>query len=258
MMKFNKKFKKSIIIFFIISFFSINNIIADAFFDYPISTLILDAGHGGLDSGAIASYSFNDDIKEKDIVLSISKKIENYVHKSLPSLKIIQTRKDDTFLSLQERSEMGYNFILDDKTSSIFISIHANSALNKNASGFEIYTKLENKIVYLYDETTLIENIDLFVNENLSLLNEKQYLTSLDLASSILTSFVQDFPKTNNRGIKSEDLYVLNVCRTTAVLVEVGFISNEEEAKKLLDESYQDEIAKSISKGIVEYIKNRR
>ncbi len=235
-----------------------NNIFSTDFFDYPISSIIIDAGHGGNDSGAIASYSFNQEILEKDIVLNFALSLEKKLKEKDNSLNIIQTRNNDTYLSLQQRSEKGYNFVLDDKTSSLFISIHANSSTNKQANGFEIYTKLENKVVYLFDETTPIENLDLFVNNTLNNLSQKQYITSYNLSASILNSVINKIPKITNRGIKSDDLYVLNVCRTTGCLIELGFLSNKEEAKLLLDSSYIDKMVEAVSEGIINYIKNRR
>jgi N-acetylmuramoyl-L-alanine amidase len=231
---------------------------AASFFDYPISTVILDAGHGGEDSGAVASYDFNPDIKEKDIVLDIALKVESYLSKNLPEIKIIQTRVDDSFPSLQERSEIAYLIQLDDKSASLFVSIHANSAEVESAEGFEVYTKLENKVIYLYDSSTPLENIDLFTADNLYTLNRKQYDTSYELSSNILDSVIKSFPQISNRGIKSDDLFVLNVCRTTACLIEVGFLSNKEEAKLLLDSAYRDRMALAISEGIVTTIKNRK
>lgn len=253
----NTVLKRSIIIYLFLSLFFSTNIFSQDFFNYPISTIIIDAGHGGKDSGAIASYSFNNQIYEKDIVLDFALKLEESLKEKIPEILIYQTRNDDTYLSLQQRSEKGYNFVLKDKTASLYISIHANSAKNTEAEGFEIYTKLENKVVYLFDETTPIENLDLFVNENLDILSQKQYITSYNLSASILNSVLQNVPTIVNRGIKSEDLYVLNVCRTTGCLIELGFISNEEEAKKLLNQTYIDKMVDSISNGIVNYINSR-
>ncbi|MGD1821700.1 MAG: N-acetylmuramoyl-L-alanine amidase family protein [Pleomorphochaeta sp.] len=250
----NKKY-----ILFILILVAINsNIFSSDFFDYPISTIVIDAGHGGEDSGALASYSFDENILEKDITLKVALEVEKNVKKALSNIRIIQTRDEDKYLSLQTRSEKGYNYVLNDRSSSLYISIHANSAANKDANGIEVFTKLENKVVSLFDETTPIENLDLFVNEDLYTLNQKQYSSSINFASTILDSVISSIPTINNRGVKSEDLYVLNVCRTTACLVEIGFLSNEDEAKLLIDEDYQKKIAKAISDGIVSYIKNRR
>lgn len=229
-----------------------------SFFDYPISTVFIDAGHGGLDSGAVSSFSFNPLIEEKDIVLDIALKIEEHLSKQMPELSIIQTRYDDTFPSLQERSELAYKTKLDDKFSSIFVSIHANSSTNSSAKGVEVFTKLENKTIYLLDEETPIDNIDLFVNDDLKTLNKNQYSTSMILSNNILESIKKNIPQIISRGIKSDDLYVLNVSRTTATLVEVGFISNEDEAKLLLDSVYRDKIAKAVSEGIIKTINNRK
>lgn len=166
-----------------------------SFFDYPISTVFIDAGHGGLDSGAVSSFSFNPLIEEKDIVLDIALKIEEHLSKQMPELSIIQTRYDDTFPSLQERSELAYKTKLDDKSSSIFVSIHANSSTNSSAKGVEVFTKLENKTIYLLDEETPIDNIDLFVNDDLKTLNKNQYSTSMILSNNILESIKKIFLK---------------------------------------------------------------
>ncbi len=249
---------KKLIIFLVLLSFIYMKLYSTSFFDYPISTVFIDAGHGGVDSGAVSSFSFNPLIEEKDIVLDISLKVEEYLSKQMPELKIIQTRYDDSFPSLQERSELAYKTILDDKSSSLFVSIHANSSLSSSARGVEVFTKLENKIINLVDEETPIDNIDLFVNDNLITLNKKQYSTSLSLSDNILESIKKNIPHVVNRGIKSDDLYVLNVCRTTAALVEVGFISNEDEVKLLLDNVYRDKIAKAISDGIIKTINNRK
>lgn len=245
-----------VIILILIAIIFSSSIGATSIFDYPISTVIIDPGHGGEDSGAVASYDFNPFIQEKDIVLNISLKIKEYLTKELPSLNVILTREDDTYLTLQERSEFGFKTPLPNKSSSLYVSIHANSSTT-NASGFEVFTKLQNKIVNLFDSSTPIENIALYANENLYTLNKKQYDTSYKLSQKILDSVVTSFPNINNRGIKSEDLYVLNVSRTTACLVEVGFISNQSEAKLLLDNAYQDKMAKAISNGIINTIKER-
>ncbi len=252
----NSKIKLGLVFIFILISLS-TNLFASSMFDYPISTVFIDPGHGGEDSGAIASYDFNKLIEEKDIVLDISLSLSDYLKNELPNTDIVLTRDDDTYISLQKRSEIAYKTPLPNKTGSIFVSIHANSATT-SAQGFEVFTKMKNKIIYLFDDETPLNNISLFANEDLYTLNDKQYNTSYELASNIITSVGDYFPNLTNRGIKSEDLYVLNVSRTTSCLVEVGFLSNEEEAKKLLDSAYRDTMAKAIGDGIIETIKNRR
>jgi N-acetylmuramoyl-L-alanine amidase len=254
--KFNPKLKLGFVFIFMLFAFS-TNLIASSMFDYPISTVFIDPGHGGEDSGAVASYDFNNLIEEKDIVLDIALSLRDYLEEELENTDIILTRDNDTYISLQNRSEVVYKTPLPNKTSSLFVSIHANSATS-SAQGFEIFTKMKNKIIYLYDSETPIQNIPLFANDDIYTLNDKQYDTSFTLASNILNSVLKSFPTISNRGIKSEDLYVLNVSRSTSCLVEVGFLSNEEEAKKLLDSTYRQTMAKAIGDGIIETIKNRR
>jgi len=253
----NNIISKKLIIFLVLLSFIYMKLYSASFFDYPISTVFIDAGHGGVDSGAVSSFSFNPLIEEKNIVLDLALKVEQHLLTQMPELNIIQTRYDDTFPSLQERSELAYKTKLADKSSSIFVSIHANSSVSASAKGVEVFTKLENKTINLVDEETPIDNIDLFVNDDLKTLNQNQYSTSVILSENILESIKKNIPQIINRGIKSDDLYVLNVCRTTATLVEVGFISNEDEAKLLLDNVYRDKIAKAISDGIIKTINNR-
>ncbi len=253
-------FKKVKILFLLLlmNLFFLQIISAKSFFDYPISTVFIDAGHGGMDSGAVASYDFDPLIEEKNIVLEVALGVEKYLNKALSDINVVQIRDDDTYYTLQERSEFAYKYPLEDKSSSIFVSIHANSASSNSAKGFEIFTKLEKKQVDLFDEETPVGNIDLFVNEKFEVLSEQQYQTSYQLALEIENAFKKDFPQLRDRGIKSDDLYVLNVCRTTGCLIEIGFLSNKDEANLLTDSAYLNNISKTISDGIVEYIKKRR
>lgn len=240
--------------FLIISIFLLtinNSVFASNPFNYDISTVFIDAGHGGSDPGANRKWDFEDSlIMEKDITLKLSKKVENYLNDYNLGIEIIQTREDDRYLSLQDRSQICFTKGLRPKTSSLFVSIHVNAASSKNANGYEIYTKLKSKNVPLFDENTPIENIPFFSVDNLTNLNQFMFEKSDYFANNVLNEIEKAYPLKKNRGVKQEDLYVLNVCRTSAILIEVGFLSNEKEARELVDNSYLEKMAKAIAKGI--------
>lgn len=245
------KLKK--IIIFIVLLFTSFSLFAKNPFQYPVSTVFIDAGHGGKDPGANRSWYFSEDpILEKDITLKVALKVGEYLKQMAPSLNIIQTRVDDVYLTLQERSEVSFLYPLDKKSSALFVSIHVNAVASSQASGFEVYTKLKDKNILLFDNRTPIENIPFFAIDSVENLNKYMYEKSSELASSINLSIAKQFPLNKNRGVKQEDLYVLNVCRTSGVLIEIGFVSNEEEAREMIDDSYLSKMAKAIADGIYE------
>ncbi len=161
------------------------------------------------------------------------------------------TRSEDVFLSLEERCSIAYQTPLRPQTSSLFISIHVNSATSNQASGFEILTKEQDKRVTLLDAFTPIENIPLYsAHSQLSLnrlLNQRNLVVATvffeqALNGSLVTS--------RNRGIKERDLWVLNGSRMPAVLVEVGFLSNEEDARNLLSPQWRQRMAQILAQAI--------
>lgn len=192
-------------------------------------TIVLDAGHGGIDSGA----SSNDKtIYEKNINLSITLKLKELIEAS--GGLVILTRDDDS--SLYEESEnktirQKYNEnlknrkkIVDESDADMFISIHLNSFTESKYSGAQTF----------YPEG----------------MNDSKIL-----AKSIQDELKRVVDNTNNRVIKPRDnLYLLKNCKMPSVLIECGFLSNNKEANLLNDEKYQDKIAWSIYAGIQKYL----
>lgn len=240
----------NLMLFFInISLFSLNP------FNYPVKTIFIDPGHGGRDTGASRSWDFAGGVvNEKDITLKIANKVSTFLQKENNDLNVFQTRVSDEYLSLQERSEISYLTILEPKTSVIYISIHVNAVKSDFPNGFEIFTKKKNDNKILFDQRTPIENIPFFSVESSQLLNNDLYNKSLELAKNVEKSLIANFPFATNRGIKQEDLYVLNVSRAPSILIEVGFLSNELDAKNLLNDEYLNILAKAISNGILSSI----
>ena len=189
--------------------------------------IILDAGHGGEDSGAVGVNG----VLEKDLNLQIALEIgrifeeKNYV--------VVYTRTDDHLLYTEEQNIKGIRKINDLKNrcrfaekypESIFISIHMNSFGSAKYSGLQVYYSGNN------EESRL-------------------------LADTIQNRVATDIQKDNKRVIKrGNDMYILENINNTAVLIECGFLTNEEECKKLSEKEYQKQLSFSIVCGIIEYI----
>ena len=216
--------------------------------------IVVDAGHGGKDPGAVGPRG----TREKDINLSIALQLEK-VFKKDKNYKVILTRDDDTFVELVERAN-----IANQNKADLFISVHCNANLNRNASGFEVYflsenasnkasfsaAILENSVIELEDKNdtkkTALQNMlwSMVVNEYI---NE----------SSELASFVSQEStgrlKIPNRGVKQDVFYVLRGTQMPAILVETAYISNYTEESKLNTSSFQKAIADSIYEGVKKY-----
>jgi len=240
------KLKRKVILFLIIILFScVSNPIIETV-EKNISTLIvIDPGHGGSNIGAVVNYQKGDEIitiKEKDLTLKIAQLLAARLHTKLSQAQIVLTRTDDIELSLEERV-LQLNQINSGTFNAVFVSIHVNYSPNKDASGFEVYYH----IPALLDPEAVIS---------------AQYLKEImrqnaPLAESIVNALdnipgLKDLP----RSMKSGDYYVLRNAKSTAVLIECGFLSNEKEAFLLLDGSYQEKLAEAIALGIENYLKS--
>ncbi len=178
--------------------------------------VIIDAGHGGTDPGAISSKN---NITEKDITLSITKKVVNLLEKS-DKIKVYAVRLDDTYYTRPERADFA------NELGDMFISIHANSFSGENANGTEVWYyphKNDNEIG----------------------------LSCKELAANLQKNLVNNL-KSADRGIKSTDYDVLAFTDIPASLCEIGFITNPEEAEKLKNDEYKNLAADAIYKSINE------
>lgn len=247
----------AVLITFIILFVTVGSFVNGQ--STKIKTVVIDAGHGGHDPGSLGSFS-----KEKDIALSIALKLGNYIQELMPGVKVIYTRKDDTFIELNERTNIANRAKAD-----FFISIHCNANSNRDAFGTEVYTmglskseaninvaKRENSVILLEENyQTNYDGFDpgspeayiifsLFQNEHLE--------QSIDLAAKIDDQFGKRVGR-HNRGVKQERFLVLWRTSMPSLLVETGFITNKAEEKYLASEQGQDYIASAIFRALKEY-----
>lgn len=174
-------------------------------------TIVIDAGHGGKDSGAVGNK-----LQEKEIVLDIAKRVNSKLNSSLA--KIIMTRQKDNFVELSDRVK-----IAEKSGADIFVSIHVNSFYKESVNGTEAW----------YSSNYAAKD-------------------SRELAEKIQKELVKALG-TNDRGIKDGGFYVIKNTKMPSVLVEIAFISNTSDAKKLASNTYRQKAADAIYKGIMNY-----
>lgn len=215
-----------------------------------IRTIVIDPGHGGKDPGAVYN-----NLREKDIVLEISKYLYEYL-KSDPELSVHLTRKTDIFIPLEERTAIANKLKAD-----IFISIHANAAKNTAASGVETFVfnvtndRAALEVAALENQATTksISDLQGILKD---ILKYSKLEESVSLAGSVQSRLVKQVGASSkqNLGVKQAPFYVLVGATMPAILVETGFISNSQDAMRLKSSAYRKKVAKGIYDGLKEYI----
>jgi len=222
--------------------------------------IVIDAGHGGHDTGAIGGGK-----REKDLVLLIAKKLEKQLKKR--GHPVYMTRKKDRFLKLPQRTK-----IADKKNAVAFISIHANAVPKKKRNkihGVETFflqntrdarsqriAQRENKSV-LKGTTKLSRNVIID-----SVLTGPKIVQSnklaIDVQRRIMTNLNSRYKGVRDGGVRHAPFWVLVGASRPSILVEVGYISHPRERKRLFTPRYQDLIAKGIAEGVDNYLNNRK
>ncbi len=224
-----------------------------------VRTVVLDAGHGGHDTGALGKNS-----REKDITLAIVLKLRDYIHENMKDVKVVLTRDDDTFVELYRRAK-----IANEKKADLFISVHCNSTHSTSVYGVESFVmglhkseanlavaKAENSAILL--EENYVEQYDGFDpnspegNIFFSMMQNAFLDKSLAFAGKVQHQLVDNL-RMNNRGVKQAGFLILYKTAMPGVLIETGFISNAKDEKFLLSEKGQDQIAQAIFKALKEY-----
>jgi len=197
----------------------------------PVTTVVLDAGHGGHDKGAVCIFG-----NEKDFALDVCARARRLLEAK--GLKVIMTRTDDTFIPLEERPS-----VANVTPHSIFVAIHFNDSLaNQEASGFEIYSitpqgepSTQDKGLALHDLRAEPGNV-----------TDAQ---SLALSESIYHSLLGNIPQVD-RGVKHARFAVVRLAQVPAVLIEGGFVSSSTEARQIATPAYRQELAEAVVNGI--------
>lgn len=221
-------------------------------------TIVIDAGHGGKDPGAIGVTG----TREKDINLGISKKLGNIFNARLPEVKVVYTRDNDEFVELYKRGK-----IANEAEGKLFISIHCNSMPKKPSStnGFEVYllrpgrtkeaisiAEFENSVIK-YEENP--DRYQKLTDENFILVSmaHSAYMRYSEKFSDLLNNYWTRNVKIKSRGVKQAGFYVLVGASMPSVLIEAGFLSNREDERYLKSGSGQQEIAQAIFSSVLQY-----
>jgi len=224
-----------------------------------VQYILLDPGHGGKDSGAVGTVTSGKKqvpLMEKDITLSVANALVDLLKEGFPDKEVILTRTDDTFVSLEDRVVIANGLLQKTKDTILYISIHANtSPFNKTASGFEVWCLPPSYERTLVDEKAAgKENLDILPILN-SMRQEEVSLESTILAQNILSGLDASVgSRSGNRGMRQNDWYVVRNARMPAVLTEVGFVSNAEEAARLTDSAYLKDVAQGMYSGVKSFI----
>lgn len=222
-----------------------------------IRTICLDPGHGGSDLGAVGRSN----LLEKDITLKVAKKLKGLIESKL-GLHVVMTRERDEEVSLNSRVAKANN-----QKAQIFISIHVNSSFRKAASGPETYyvsLKATDKDAFLLSQkenSAFKEEIDkLASNDELKMILWDMAQNEYIKESAKLADFIQYelniLMHTRNRGVKQAPFRVLMRAAMPAILVEIAFVSNYSEEKKLQDDAFLGKVAAALYTGISKYIYN--
>lgn len=224
-----------------------------------IQTIVIDAGHGGKDTGALGKVT-----TEKALNLAVALKFGKYIKENLPDVKVIYTRSTDKFVELSERAA-----IANRNNADVFVSIHCNSTEKANSAfGAETFVmgeskneknlavaKKENASILLEDNTDAYDNFDPNSTEAYILFSLSQSLyqsQSLDLAGKVQQQFCGKVGR-HDRGVQQAGFLVLWKTAMPSILVELGFINNTKEEQFLNSEKGQNQMALALYRAFAEY-----
>jgi len=218
-----------------------------------IGRIVIDAGHGGHDTGTIGPNG----LQEKDLVLDVALRLGRLLESKLGA-EVIYTRDDDTFIPLETRTA-----IANEKQADLFISVHANSSQDSSARGVETYylnfttnadalevAARENAV----SEKSIYQLQDLVKKITLKDKIEESRELAGDVQASLYAGLSPKSPTLKNRGVKKAPFVVLIGANMPSILAEISFVSNPTDEKKLETPEYRQKIAESLYKGIYKYV----
>lgn len=229
--------------------------------DYSDSLIVIDAGHGGHDSGATAGGLY-----EKNLVLSIAHRTAKKFRDM--GYRVYMTRANDRFIKLSGRTK-----IADRKDAKIFISIHANAIANKSrfqvVEGVETYflqktRDAKSQRIAARENEAVLQGADALSKNVIidSVLNGPKIIESnklaIDVQRNVVASLQSAYEGVKNGGVRPAPFYVLVGASRPSILVEVGYITNDKERARLFTADYQERIAQGIVTGATRYIMNRK
>jgi N-acetylmuramoyl-L-alanine amidase len=222
-----------------------------------IRTVVIDPGHGGMETGATGQNG----TLEKDITLSIALKLKAMIEKNM-AFRVVLTRDRDTDVPVETRSAIANNQKAD-----VFISIHINGSRQSSAEGSETFflstgatpDEETRRLAYLENNSSRIEDhVDKTSEDEVKMILWDMAQTAYIRQSSQLADMIQaelnTLLGTRNRGVKQAPFKVLTGVACPAVLIEAGFISNPREEKRIATDGFQTGVAEAIYRGLSKYL----
>ncbi len=222
-----------------------------------IHTVILDPGHGGRDPGA-QGFGY----REKTMVLSFTKQLARMLKERNPKLKVILTRKTDRTLSIQERSAIA-NRLLSGERNAIFVSLHLNAWFHGRARGYEVYHLSSDSDVFTVKSQHQLEHETFFfpyqqedVRQAFALLYTIQYARESELLAELMLRHLQRALPRYARlsSARRETFYVLKGTLMPSILIELGYITNEDDLRLLLSDTRRKQLLITIAGALEKYI----
>lgn len=212
-----------------------------------VKTVVIDPGHGGKDPGAVSRYG-----AEKTVVLQVTRMLSDEL--TAHGYQVYLTRETDQTTSLNERTALVNRMDAD-----LFLSLHANASPKKDAAGIETYylalgSDQTSKMVAMRENAGMQQSIKELESLVSTILKGSKSQESRRLAEIVQQQLVEK-TEAKNRGVKHAPFIVLTGTKIPAILIEIGFISNPEEAAQLKTATYQRQIAEAIAEGINRYAK---
>ena len=224
--------------------------------------VIIDPGHGGIDSGATRNG-----IREADIALSVSKRLAKLLKRN-PLFSVSLTRRTNRKVGLKDRA-----LFANRKKGDLFLSIHANASLNRRARGVEFYMQnhleADEEALFLaareedadnskevHQQIVSMGNFDTDSTEVLTILDDlvrSQRIVKSDKLASSLSLTWKQIGRTKKHAVRQAPFYLTTHVLMPSVLVELGYLSNRTEAKRLTSPSYQKKMARSLYRGIIRF-----
>jgi len=219
-------------------------------------TIIIDPGHGGLEVGAEGQNG----TLEKDITLSLSLKLKAIIERNL-AYRVVLTRDQDVDIPLERRAAIANN-----EQAFLFVSIHANGFPGSKARGAETYFLNLNatdeearRLAYMENNSTELDQIQGDAEDDIKMIlwdmAQANFLKQSSEMAELIQSELNTLRDTRNRGVKQAPFKVLTGVACPAVLVEVAFISNPDEERKLLTDDFQAAVAQAIYTGLAKFIR---
>jgi N-acetylmuramoyl-L-alanine amidase len=221
-----------------------------------ISRIVIDPGHGGHDTGTIGPHG----LMEKDLCLDVALRLGHEIEEKLPGAEVVYTRRDDTFIPLEQRTA-----IANEAKADLFISIHANSSHDEAARGIETYylnfaTSAESMEVAARENALSQESLHDLQDIIKKIARNEKVEESKELASDIQDSLTHRLQLVSqnerNRGVKKAPFVVLIGANMPSVLSEISFISNPSDEKLLKKTDQRQRVADGLYRGIASYLES--